>query len=110
MVLVARGGRERYVCSKCKKFIAKGEPHNRDGSSPNFKRYHLDCTKVTDKSAVKQVKKTVTKTQSPVMSLFPGSNKLQCGNCGAVFFMGVGSKFTFCPTCHAEWKYIAVKT
>jgi len=97
------------VCSKCKKFIDKGEPHNRDGSSPNFKRFHLNCKKASGvevKLAV--LTPALKKTTASVEPFSAGSNKLKCGNCGAVFFMGVGSKFTFCPSCHVPWKYIAV--
>ena len=43
--LVAKGGRERYKCSKCGKDIPKGMRHYREGSSPNFTRYHVDCVK-----------------------------------------------------------------
>ncbi len=44
-VLVAHGGRERYKCSKCGKDIPKGMQHYREGSTPNFLRYHVDCVK-----------------------------------------------------------------
>ena len=44
-VLVAKGGRERYTCSKCGKDIPKRMRHYREGSSPNFTRFHVDCLK-----------------------------------------------------------------
>ncbi len=33
-------------------------------------------------------------------------NPLKCLNCGSVFYMGVGSKFTLCPVCRKPWKGI----
>jgi len=33
-------------------------------------------------------------------------NPLKCLNCGSVFYMGVGSKFTFCPVCKKPWRGI----
>jgi len=33
-------------------------------------------------------------------------NPLKCLNCGTVYYMGVGSVFTFCPKCKKPWKGI----
>lgn len=42
MILVKRGGRESYSCSRCGKEIPAKAPHYRAGSKP-YRRLHESC-------------------------------------------------------------------